>query len=80
MLSENENCLLSSARHPERTASEVTILRLDESILDTEEHDVDAILKNKYNEEERKHIIVDRSKGKIIDSRVVNVDETFSKS
>lgn len=50
MLSENENWLKTSQRHPERTPSEVTILRLDESILQTEEHDVDEILKNKYNE------------------------------
>jgi hypothetical protein len=80
MLSENESWINSSDHHPDRSPSEVTILNLDEGLLEAEDRDVDAILKNKYNEEERKLIIVDRSKGKIIDSRLVDVEETIAKS
>ena len=72
MKSENSCSILD--RHPEQTPSEVTILVLDESLFNDEEKDIDTIIKDKYNEEERKLIIVDRSKGKIIDSRTSNLD------
>lgn len=44
------------------------------------ETDIDAIIQNKYNTEERKLIIVDRSKGKIIDSRYVDIDQEIKNS
>ena len=67
-------------RHPLQSTSEVTICRLRESLLNREESDIDSILQNKYNTEERKLIIIDRSKGKIIDSRFVNIDQEISHS
>lgn len=64
----------AQVRHPLQSNSEVTICRLSESIVNEAETDIDAIIQNKYNTEERKLIIVDRSKGKIIDSRYVDID------
>jgi len=57
----------------------VTILILDESLFNEDEKDIDTIIKDKYDEEERKLIIVDRSKGKIIDSRTTNLDDNINK-
>ena len=48
-------------------------------MLDKEEVDIDAILKS-YNDEDRKHLIVDRSKGKIFDSRLENIDNLMNYS
>jgi hypothetical protein len=42
--------------------------------------DIDALLQNKYNTEERKLIIVDRTKGKIIDSRFVDISQEIKDS
>lgn len=67
-------------RHPLQSNSEVTICKLSESIVNEVETDIDAIIQNKYNTEERKLIIVDRSKGKIIDSRYVDIDQEIKNS
>ena len=45
---------------------------------DEAERDVDSIIQTKYNEEERKHIIVNRTGGKIIDSRTVSNIEDYT--
>lgn len=42
--------------------------------------DIDSIIQNRYNTEERRLIIVDRSKGKIIDSRVVDIESLLDNS
>lgn len=67
-------------RHPLQTISEVTICRLTESIVNRAETDIDTILQNKYNTEERKLIIIDRTKGKIIDSRFVDIQQEIKDS
>lgn len=56
-----------------RSPSEVTICKLSDSLLDREECDIETLLQKKYSTEERKLLIVDRSKGKIIDSRYQDV-------
>jgi hypothetical protein len=62
-------------RHPLQSDSEVTIFQHGRSLIHPAEPDVDTIIQTKYNTEERKLIIVDRSKGKIIDSRFMNVEK-----
>jgi hypothetical protein len=69
-----------SDKHPLQSSSEVTICKLSESIVNEIETDIDTIIQNKYNTEERKLIIVDRSKGKIIDSRFVDIDQEIKNS
>jgi hypothetical protein len=71
---------LAPERHPLQTISEVTICRLTESVVNRKEEDIDAILQNKYNSEERKLIIVDRTKGKIIDSRITDIHQEIKDS
>ena len=71
---------LAPERHPLQTLSEVTIVRLTESVVNRTEVDIDALLQNKYNTEERKLIIVDRTKGKIIDSRFVDITQEIKDS
>lgn len=71
---------LAPERHPLQTISEVTICRLTESLLNRKDEDIDTILQNKYNTEERKLIIVDRTKGKIIDSRITDIHQEIKNS
>lgn len=47
-------------------------------MVNRKEEDIDTLLQNKYNTEERKLIIVDRTKGKIIDSRVVDIQQEIN--
>lgn len=49
-------------------------------MVNRKEEDIDAILQNKYNTEERKLIIVDRTKGKIIDSRITDIHQEIKDS
>lgn len=44
------------------------------------EPDIDSLIQNKYNTEERKHIIIDRTKGKIIDSRFMDIQQEIKDS